>query len=307
MTEYSATHGDASAAATGSRPGLVMEGGGMRGIFTNGVIDVLLEHNVQFGCAVGVSAGACFGINIKSQQIGRALRYNVQMQGDPRYMSMRSWLTTGNYVNAEFCYHTLPDQLDVIDRDTYQRNPMPFYVVCTDADTGQPVYQRIEHLEYEDLEWVRASASLPIVSKPVCIGDKRLLDGGLSDSLPLRFAERVGSEYNLVILTQPRGFRKAPVHHPWKYRLLCGRYPAVVRCLQHRPDMYNAQLEYLESQERTGKTLLIAPPEPLNIGRIELNGDKLQHLYQLGRQACLAQLDQVLDFVAQHSVVSPNR
>ena len=283
--------------------GLVMEGGGMRGLFTSGVIDVLMEQGISFGCAVGVSAGACFGVNIKSQQIGRALRYNVQMQGNPHYMSLRSLLTTGNYVNAEFCYHTLPDTIDIVDRDSYVRNPMQFHVVCTDVDTGQPVYRRIDQLDYEGLEWIRASASLPGVSRPVCIGGRRLLDGGLSDSVPLRYIEDLGYERNVVILTQPRGYRKRPVRWTWPYRLLCGGgMPEVLRCLKERPSRYNTQMDYLDAQERAGRILLIAPPAPLQIGRIELDGRKLRHIYQLGREACEAQLPALRQLMADQAL-----
>ena len=279
--------------------GLVLEGGGMRGLFTAGVIDVLMEQGITFPCAVGVSAGACFGVNIKSLQIGRALRYNLQMMGNPQYMGLRSYLRTGDYVSAEYAYHTVPMQIDIFDRETYARHPMQFHLVCTDVDTGEPVYRNIDHIDYNELEWIRASASLPMVSNPVCLDGRRLMDGGLSDSIPLKYMEQQGYERNLVVLTQPLGYRKPAVAHPWVYKLLCRKYPRMVEALVNRPERYNAQLEYVEQQAAAGRTFLIAPPSKLAIGRIEQNADKLKCCYELGRQACEAQLPQLLDFLGK--------
>ncbi len=283
--------------APNSSTGLVLEGGGMRGLFTAGVIDVFLENGITFPNAVGVSAGACFGVNLKTEQIGRALRYNIQMAGNPHYMSLRSLLLTGDYVNAEFCYHTIPTQIDVVDTKTFLRNPMRFHIVCTDIDTGEAVYHELTDLDYDNLEWIRASASLPIVSRPVLRDGRRLMDGGMADSIPLQYSERLGYRRNVVILTQPFGFRKEPARHPWLFQLFCGRYPAMVNSLTHRAERYNACLEQIERQAVDGTVLLITPPRKLDIGRIEQNPDKLHAIYQLGRQTCLAQLDQIKEYI----------
>lgn len=281
--------------------GLVMEGGGLRGLFTAGVIDVMMEHDISFPCAVGVSAGACFGVNMKSLQIGRALRYNVEMIGNPEYMSLRSFVKTGNYINAEYCYHTVPMEIDVFDRDLYARHPMQFHLVCTDADTGKPVYRKIDHIDYEALEWIRASASLPMISRPVELDGMRLMDGGLSDSIPVQYMEGMGYERNVVILTQPMGFRKKPSSHSWIYKVLCHKYPAIAQCLIDRPKMYNAQLDYIERQAQASKAFLIAPPEKLPIGRVEQNKDKYIQIYNEGRKACEAQLDNLKSFLQKHA------
>ena len=147
------------------KKGLVLEGGGMRGLFVAGVTDELMNQGLDscFDGAIGVSAGACFGMNMKSKQPGRALRYNVNLSNNPNYISLKSFLKTGNYVNAEFSYHTLPTEIDIFDNKTFKENPMDFYLVCTDAKTGKPVYKLMNHIDYEMLEWLRASASLPMV------------------------------------------------------------------------------------------------------------------------------------------------
>lgn len=277
--------------------GLVLEGGGMRGLFTSGVLDVMLENGIAFPCAAGVSAGACFGVNFKSRQIGRALRYNLRMVGDRRYMSLHSFVTSGDYVNSEFCYHTMPMEIDVFDVEEYARNPMEFHVVCTDADSGKAVYKNVERINRVALDWIRASASLPILSRPVLLDGLRLLDGGLADAIPVRYMERLGFERNVVVLTQPLGYRKRPTSHAWLYRLLCREYPTVAESLLHRPEMYNAQLDYVEAQAKNGRILLIAPPEKLGIGRVEQDPVKLKSAYDLGRKACEMRLPALQDFL----------
>ena len=165
--------------------GLVLEGGAMRGLFTAGVIDVMMEHGIDFDGMVGVSAGSSFGCNFKSRQPGRVLRYNLRFGRDPRYMGLRSLLKTGNLVGAEFAYHVLPLELDIFDSQTFESNPMEFYMVCTDVSTGETVYHRMDKVDYDSLEWLRASASMPVVTRPVKVNDGRLLlDGGISDSIP---------------------------------------------------------------------------------------------------------------------------
>ena len=281
------------------KTGLVLEGGGMRGLFVAGVIDELMTQGLDscFDGAIGVSAGACFGMNMKSKQIGRALRYNVNLCNNPNYISLRSFLKTGNFVNAEFSYHTLPAEIDILDNKTYEENPMNFYLVCTDATTGKPVYKLMNHIDYDMLEWLRASASLPMVCRPVFIDNYILYDGGLCDPIPLQHFQKLGYERNIVVLTQPLGFQKKPTRNMWLIRFLLHRYPKVVDCLRHRHEVYNAELEYIKEEAKKGNTLLIAPPEDLNIGRIEMKPEKLKKVHQLGREACLRQLSEIKSFL----------
>lgn len=283
-----------------SKNGLVLEGGGVRGIFTSGILDEMMAQGLadKFDGAVGVSAGACFGVNIKSGQQGRALRYNVQMCGNPNYMSIRSFLKTGNYINAEFCYHVVPMEIDIFDGEAFARNPMEFHLVCTDCATGEPVYHQIDHVDYKVLEWIRASASLPMICQPVAIDGRLLLDGGMSDSIPLQYFQSQGYDRNIVILTRPRDYRKTPLGASWFVKMVLHKYPAIYECMKHRHEMYNAQLDYVYAEAEKGNTLVIAPDEALQIGRIEMKPDKLRLMHRLGREACLKHLDEIREFLA---------
>ena len=174
------------------KKGLVLEGGAMRGLWTAGIIDVMMEHQVWPDGLIGVSAGAAFGCNYKSRQIGRAIRYNMRFAKDARYSGMRSWLTTGDYFNANFGYHVIPKQYDIFDDEAFNQNPMEFIVVCTDVETGQPVYKCLTEANYDCYEYIRASASMPIASKVVKLQGLKLLDGGVSNSIPLKYFESIG-------------------------------------------------------------------------------------------------------------------
>ena len=282
------------------KTGLVLEGGGMRGLFTAGLMDVMMEHGIRFDGIVGVSAGASFGCNYKSHQIGRVLRYNVRFKDDPRYMGLRSLLRTGDLVAAEFSYHTLPKELDVFDFDAYNNDPTEFHVVCTDVETGEPVYHRLDFMDDKGLEWIRASASMPLVSKPVNIDGRLLLDGGISDSIPLRYFQEQGFERNLVILTQPKGFFKKKTKLMPLFHLFSSRYPAIVQAMSRRHLMYNEELAYLEEQERLGNILLIYPQDTLPIGRTEQDEEKMRRIYAMGRAKAEEMLPEIQAFVGHN-------
>ena len=286
------------------KTGLVLEGGGMRGLFTAGVMDVLMEKGIRFDGIVGVSAGASFGCNYKSHQIGRVLRYNIRFKDDPRYMGLRSLLKTGNLVAAEFSYHTLPKELDVFDFETYNSDPTEFHVVCTDVLTGKPVYHRLDFMYDKGLEWIRASASMPLVSKPVDIDGKLLLDGGISDSIPLRYFQEQGFERNLVILTQPKGFYKKKTKLMPLFHLFSSRYPAIIQAMSRRHLMYNEELAYLEEQESLGKILLVYPQDALPIGRTEQNEEKMRRIYAMGRAKAEEMLQEIQAFVERSQLSS---
>ncbi len=279
------------------KTGLVLEGGGMRGLFSAGVMDVMLEHGIHFDGIVGVSAGATFGCNYKSHQLGRVLRYNIRFKDNPRYMGLRSLLRTGDLVGAEFSYHTLPNELDVFDFDTFINDPAEFHVVCTDVETGEPVYHRIDDMDDEGLDWIRASASMPLVSRPVSLGGHLLLDGGISDSIPLRYFQGQGFDRNVVILTQPKGFFKRRTKLMPLFHLFMRRYPAIVQAMSRRHLMYNDELSYLDEQERRGNILLICPQDTLPIGRTEQKEAKMRHVYGMGRQTGKDMIQTIKDFL----------
>lgn len=276
--------------------GLVLEGGALRGLFSAGVIDVMMENGIDYEGVIGVSAGSNFGCNYKSHQPGRVIRYNVRFANDPRYMGMRSLLTTGNLVGAEFAYHYMPLELDVFDIATFESDPMEFYLVCTDCLTGEPVYYRMDKVDYDSLEWLRASASMPLVTRPVKVGGRVLLDGGISDSIPLEHFQGMGFDRNVVVLTRPRSYRKEPAKL-WPYRLLMRRYPAITQAMARRHEMYNSQLDYVEREEKAGRIFVIAPDEELPIGRVEMNIEKMNAVYNIGRDTATALLPRLREFL----------
>lgn len=277
--------------------GLVLEGGAMRGMFTSGVLDIFLENGIEFGGTVGVSAGATFGCNYKSRQIGRSIRYNKRFSKDWRYCSLRSLIATGDMYGAKFCYDTLPKELDPLDFKTYASNPMEFYIVASDADTGKPVYKKLETCDDADLTWMRASASMPLVSKPVKIDGYTLLDGGMTDSIPLKFSESLGYDHNVVILTQPRNFVKKPNKLIPLMRIALRKYPELVKAMANRHIMYNEQTRYIFEKADRGEVLVICPDKPLGISRTEKNPDELERVYQEGRKAGESFLPEVKKFL----------
>ena len=209
----------------GNRTGLVLEGGAMRGMFTCGVIDVLMENDIWFEGACGISAGAVFGCNYKSRQIGRPIRYNKRFCKDPRYCSYRSLIKTGDLYGADFCYRELPDELDIFDRETFKNDPMEFYIGATDVKTGRCVYHKCTDGGEPDLKWMRASASMPIVSTPVEIEGSYYLDGGIADSIPYKFMESIGYDRNVIVLTQSKGYVQKQSSSLMKLALR--KYPAI--------------------------------------------------------------------------------
>ena len=279
------------------KKGLVMEGGAMRGMFTAGVIDVFLENDICFDGAIGVSAGATFGCNFKSKQIGRSIRYNLRFCKDSRYCGIKSLLTSGNLYNADFCYNQLPNNLDLFDYETYKNNPLKFYIVASDVRTGLPVYKELKSCDKNDLEWMRASASMPLVSKVVEIDGFKLLDGGMTDSIPLKYFESVGYNRNVVILTQPRDFIKKENKLIRIIKLFLSKYPKIVDAMKNRHIMYNSETKYIFDKADKGEVFVICPETSLGISRTESNGDKLMNTYQLGRDIAKKNLDSLRAFL----------
>lgn len=282
-----------------SKYGLIMEGGAMRGMFTAGVMDVLMENEIRFDGAIGVSAGAAFGCNFKSNQIGRVIRYNKKYCKDPRFCSIRSLIKTGDLYGAEFCYTTIPYELDLFDCEAYLNNPMDFYVVCTDVETGKPVYRKCITGRDEDLIWIRASASMPIASRVVEATGYKLLDGGISDSIPLEYFESLGYNKNVVILTQPKGYIKKPSKALPLIKASLKDYPNVYKTMQNRHNDYNETISFIEEKEKSGDVLVIRPPEKLPVGRVEHNPDKLQIAYDIGVKTALEQLEEIKNFITK--------
>ena len=277
--------------------GLVLEGGAMRGLFTAGICDVLMEHRVWPNGVIGVSAGAAFGCNYKSRQAGRAIRYNTAYAKDSRYSGIKSLLTTGDYFNAAFAYHTLPKELDKFDDQAFEENPMEFYAVCTDVLTGKAVYKRLQRSGDIAYDWIRASASMPLVSRVVELEGWKLLDGGVADSIPLEYFESIGYERNVVVLTQPRGYVKEHNRLMPLMRIALRKYPQMVKAMDCRHVMYNRQLEYVCRAEHEGRCLVITPDAKLPIGHISHDPAEMRRVYEMGRQMGTRRIEDIKKFL----------
>ena len=270
---------------------LIMEGGAMRGMFTCGVMDVLMENHIAFDGAAGISAGAVFGCNYKSRQIGRPVRYNKKYCRDPRYCSLRSLVRTGDLYGADFCYRELPDVLDPFDRKTFAENPMEFYAGATDVATGKCVYHLCTDGGERDMLWFRASASMPAVSRPVAIDGRAFLDGGISDAVPYAYMEQRGYTRSVIVLTQPGGYRKKAA--PPAVKLFLRRMPKICEAMEHRHEMYNRQMDELDRMEAGKTALIIRPPEGLKIGHTEKNPEELERVYRIGRREAEKRLEDI--------------
>lgn len=279
------------------KKGLILEGGAMRGLFTAGVIDVMMEAGIEYDGIVGVSAGAAFGCNYKSKQIGRAVRYNMKYCNDRRYSGIVSLIKTGNIYSTDFAYGEVPLKYDVFDFDTYQSNPMEFYVVCTDIETGNAVYHSYKGKEDHCFDWIRASASMPMVSQIVEIDGQKFLDGGISDSIPVRYFEEMGYDKNVVVLTQPEYYQKKKNRLMPLIRVKYRKYPKLVETMENRHLVYNQTLAYIKEQEKQGKLFVIRPKEKLQIGKVEKNPEKLKEIYDIGRETATSRISELKKYL----------
>ncbi|MBQ4148367.1 MAG: patatin family protein [Clostridium sp.] len=278
------------------KTGLVLEGGGMRGLYSAGVMDVMMEHGVSVDGLIGVSAGACIGASFASHQIGRSIRYYKNYAGDKRFMSWENWLKTGDFVGVEFSYHEIPEVLDRYDYEAFDKNPMEYYVVCTNLETGEAEYIRI-HDMLEEIDYIRASATLPYVSHPVAFRGKLLLDGGCADSIPWEWFRNKGFTRQVVITTRHRGYRKEAGAW-WMPGMYYRKYPAFAKALRLRFARYNRSLEKLEKEADAGKIFLMQPSVPIQVGRTEGDPQKLQETYDLGRFDAEQRIEEMKRFLA---------
>ncbi|MCK9171168.1 MAG: patatin family protein [Treponema sp.] len=282
-----------------AKTGIVIEGGGHRGIYSAGVLDVLRENNIIVDGIIGVSAGAVHGASYASGQAGRSIRYTEKYCRDKRYMSARSFFSTGDLFNVQFCYHEIPDKLDPYDYDALESSSVAFYVTCTDIITGQPVYHQCRTLRGKEMLWMQGSASMPLVSRIVETDGYKLLDGGVSDSIPLSAFEHMGYIKDIVILTQPAGYKKKENPLLPLIRIAMKKYPELVHAMETRHICYNKELENAERQAADGAILLIRPSEHLKVSRTEKDPEKIRGLYNLGRKDTLAQLEEVRHFLSK--------
>ncbi len=262
---------------------LVLEGGAMRGMYTAGFLDVMLENNIDIDAIIGVSAGALFGVNYFSNQKGRVIRYSKKYCKDLRYISIASLLLTGNIVNKNFAYYKVSKKLDKFDDKKFIKANKPYYAVCTNLNTGLPEYFQVKS-GFKDMEILRASSSIPLVSKSVLINDDYYLDGAISDSIPVLKAIEMGYDKIIVILTRPKGYRKEMLTEK-KIKLVKKKYkdyPNFVNAMLNRYKKYNETLDMIEKLETEGKIFVMRPTEAINVSVIERNPKKLQSIYDLG-------------------------
>lgn len=280
--------------------GLVLEGGAMRGLFTAGVLDVLMENNIRFDGVIGVSAGACFGCNYPSGQIGRTIRYNMKYANDKRYCSITSLIKTGDIYGSEFCYKTLPNELDIFDKEAFAKSGVEFYVVATDVITGKAEYKKIENFDDNGLEWLRASASMPLVSNIVEIDGSKYLDGGVADSIPVKAFEGMGYNVNVTVLTKPRAYRKEAYQAMPLVRYKYKKYPEFVHAMETRHIAYNEQQRDAFMSEKAGNNFIICPKAPLPIGHVTHDPHKMKETYEIGRMEALEILPALERFIESH-------
>ena len=274
--------------------GLVLEGGSMRGMFTAGVLDIFMDENIPVDGIIGVSAGALFGPNYFSKQRGRVIRYNKRFCKNRRYMSFPSLLFTKNLVNKQFAFYDVTYKYDIFDNDTFMQNNTGYYVTVTNVETGEPEYLEMPSIAEDSngLEILRASSALPFFSELIEINEKKYLDGGISDSIPVLKCKEMGYDKIIVILTRPLEYRKKPLSNAvlklteLKYK----NYPNFIKTMESRYERYNQTVETILDMEAKGEIFVIRPSEPINLKTIERNPDELQKVYDLGIQDAQKQM-----------------
>ena len=276
--------------------GLVLEGGGMRALFTAGVLDALLDvKELDIDGIVGVSAGALFGANYVSGQKERAIRYNKKYARDKRYMGLHSWITTGNAVNKEFAFYEIPFKLDVFDQEKFKQSKIDFYVVMTNVESGKPEYVLIKDV-FKQMEYLRATSALPFASKIIEINGKKYLDGGISDSIPIDYCEGLGYDKIILVLTRPKNTHKEDKLN-FLYKLVYRKYPNLLERLINMGKDYEVVLKKIEDLENKKKIFVIRPPKVLKIGRLEKNEDKIQNVYDIGLNTGIKEKENLLKYL----------
>lgn len=277
--------------------GLVLEGGGMKGVYTAGVLDFFLDKGIEFSSVYGVSAGACHMCSYLSKQRGRAFAVNVDYLDSSDYCSMKSLLTTGDLFNVDMCYHRIPEQLNPYDYGAFERYEGRAYSVATNIETGMPEYFRIRDMK-ADIDKIRASASLPLVSRNVMIQGKPYLDGGISDAIPLQKSIIDGNMRNVVIMTKEEGYVREPFKELGLIRLKYGKYPKVYELMKDRHIRYNRLLRYIEDQQKNDRAFVIRPKHKSSVSRVEKDKEKLKNLYLEGYEdarECFEELQNYLE------------
>lgn len=276
--------------------GLVLEGGAMKGVYTAGVLDFLLDAGIDFEKCYGVSAGACCMCSYLSKQRGRALATMTDYLKDKDYWGLSSLLRTGDLFNVRMCYHDIPEKLNPFDYEAFDKNPSRGYAVITNIETGFAEYIPLQEM-HRDIEAVRASASMPFVSRNVDIGGKLYLDGGLADPIPILHAVTDGCRKNVVVMTKEEGYWRSPMRHAGAARLKYAKYPKVYELVKNRHNAYNETLRYIYEQVEEGTVFLIQPRYKSDVSRTEKDASKLRALYEEGYEEAAARKEELLSFL----------
>lgn len=281
-----------------SKTSLILEGGGMRGLYTSGVLDYFLEQNLEFDFVYGVSAGSINGANFVSKQKGRSLATFTDYINYKNYSGLGVFLKTGNYFNTSFVYDDIPNKLNLFDYDTFSQSKTKFYAVVSNLKSGKAEYILCDDL-HTQMDYIQASASLPLISKAVEINGEKYLDGGICDSIPLQKSIRDGNEKNIVVLTRPLGYKKPAAKNLALLRQIYKNYPLFYTALANRHNMYNRQLQYILNAEKEGKAFVIRPEKPLAVARLEKNKYKLYNLHNLGYQQAKQLMPQIKEYLSK--------
>ncbi len=268
------------------KTGLVLEGGGMRGIYTVGVLDVFLDHQINFDYIIGVSAGAGNAASYISHQRGRGYHVDTAYVKDKRYIGIDPLLHKKSMFGLDFIYDTIPQELDPFDYDAFHADKSEFVTVVTDAETGKAVYFGKEHIIGKDFTVMKASAALPMFTPPVEYQGKKYFDGGAADSIPVERALQDGCDRLVIVLTRKRGYVKKPESMKSVYARMLKDYPHMIETLDNRHIVYNASLERCYELEKEGKAVIIAPEYPLVVDKFSTDTEKLEHCYMEGMRDC---------------------
>lgn len=278
--------------------GLVVEGGGMRGVYTAGVLDYFMEKNLYFDDCYGVSAGACHISSYVSKQIGRSMKVTLDYINDKRYCSINSLIKTGDMFGVEMLYDIIPNKLELYDYETFNKFKGNFYSVVTNCKTGKAEYIKIKDMK-KDIIAVRASSSLPLLSRIVEINGKEYLDGGITDSIPIKKSIKDGHKKNVVILTRDKTYRKSKPKFLSFFKLKYKKYPNLVKAIENRYKMYNETLDFLEEEKAKNEVFIIQPKLPVKISRIEKDKDKLKELYNQGYEDAKELYEDLMKFLEE--------
>lgn len=276
--------------------GLVLEGGGMKGLYTAGVLDFFLDKSIEFSSVYGVSAGACTMCSYLSKQRGRGFETMTDYLDQKRYMGIYSLLTTGDIFGAEMSYNLVPNYLNPFDYEEYKKYEGKAYAVVTNIETGKAEYIQIKDMK-EGIQYVRASSSLPLVSRNVEIDGKLYLDGGIADSIPIKKSEADGNRKNIVVMTKAVGYKREPEKTVALLKAKYRKYPHVYELMENRHIDYNKTVAYIEEEEKSGKLLLLRPEKELEIGRLEKDKEKLRKLYDAGYEETAARYDEIMSYL----------